>query len=509
MDVGWKLQWMRFAEFTVWIELRMEDVMNRKVLTICISVLMVMGLLVGIVQAQDQTIVDLAVATPDLSTLVTAVQAAGLVDVLADPNAEWTVFAPTNEAFAALPEGALDALLADKELLTRVLTYHVVQGAVTSDQLSNMMAPSMEMTAPGADLMGSQLNVAVNDDGTVKINNANVIMGDVIASNGVVHVIDSVLIPPSLLLGDLYVSTNPAELANDTIGMLSSDLMGVGSSFGNFADIASVQSVWFDSNGSAYATVDVTAEAGAVYVFDGIVGGESMDAPAPTRVISGPNTGLVAPKGIEVIESMGYILVANNGPKNIAAFALDAEGDVAPAFVIADFGGVDTSVWDMNYNAETDQLFVAGTTGAVFVYDDFSTGMGASLSNTIIPSNADGAQISVNLHGIYYVSGSDTLLLTDVGAADSNTDGQIFTISGVSMASGNVPVTVQIAGDQTMLGNPVDLAFDGGNLYVAEKANDLVLRYDDILSLTGSLNQAADVSLSVTKPESLAYAGGM
>ncbi|MBC8097841.1 MAG: fasciclin domain-containing protein, partial [Armatimonadetes bacterium] len=143
-----------------------------KTLSIVSSLLLLLALTFGAVQAQEQTIVDLAVATPDLSTLVTAVQAAGLVDVLADPEAEWTVFAPTNDAFAALPEGALDALLADTELLTRVLTYHVVQGTVTSDMLSDMMAPSMEMTAPGADLMGSELNVVVNEDGTVMVNNA-------------------------------------------------------------------------------------------------------------------------------------------------------------------------------------------------------------------------------------------------------------------------------------------------------------------------------------------------
>ncbi|MBC8170085.1 MAG: fasciclin domain-containing protein [Anaerolineae bacterium] len=472
-------------------------------------VLLLAGLTVGTIKAQDQTIVDLAVATPELSTLVTAVQAAGLVDVLADPNAQWTVFAPTNEAFAALPEGVLDMLLADTELLTRVLTYHVVEGAITSDQLSDMMAPSMEMTAPGADLMGSELNVTVNDDGTVMINNANVIMADIIASNGVVHVIDAVLIPPSLVTGDLYVSTNPADLANDMIAGVAGDLTAVGSSFGNFTDIASVESVWFDGAGSAYATVDVTPETGAVYIYDGIVGSESMDAPAPTRMISGPTTGLAAPKGIVVLEELGYILVANNGAKNVTAFALDAEGDAAPAFVISDFGGVDTGVWDMDYNAETDQLYVAGTTGIVFVYDGFSMGMGATLTKQIIPTNTNGDKISVNLHGIEYDAATDTLLLTDVGAADNNTDGQIFTISGASTANDLAAVTLQIAGDQTMLGNPVDLAFDGTNLYVAEKANDLVLRYDNILSLTGTLNQPADLMLSVTKPESLAYAGGM
>lgn len=149
-------------------------------------------------QAQDQNIVEIAAGDINFSTLVTAVTEAGLVDVLADPEAEWTVFAPTNDAFAALPEGALDMLLADTALLTRVLTYHVVEGTVTSDMISPMMAPSMEMSAPGEPLMGSQLDVQVTDDGMVMIIDATVVMADIMASNGVIHVIDTLLVPADI-----------------------------------------------------------------------------------------------------------------------------------------------------------------------------------------------------------------------------------------------------------------------------------------------------------------------
>lgn len=480
--------------------------MNRKVLAVVVCVLLLVG---GTINAQDQTIVDLAGANPELSTLVEAVEAAGLTGVLADSKAQWTVFAPTNDAFAALPPGTLDRLLADTELLTRVLTYHVVEGTITSDQFSDRTAPSMEMTAPGADLMGSELNVKIGGDGGVMINNANIITPDIIASNGVIHIIDTVLMPPSLITGNLYVSTNPDNLEGATVAGLAGDLSAVGSSVGNFTDIASLQSVWFDGAGSTYATVDLNGESGAVYIYDSIVGSESMDAPAATRMISGPTTGLAAPKGILVLEDLGYILVANSGANNVTAFALDADGDAAPAFVISDFGGEGGGAWDMAYNAVHDQLYVAGTTGIVFVYEGFSTGMGSTLSKQIIPTNTNGDKISVNLHGIKYDAETDTLLLTDVGVEDNNTDGQIFTISGASTANDTVAITLQIAGDQTMLGNPVDLAYDGRHLYVAEKANDLILRYDNVLSMTGSLNQAPSATLSVTKPESLAYAGGM
>lgn len=141
------------------------------------------------------TIVDIAVGNENFSTLVTAVTEAGLVDVLADPDAEWTVFAPTNDAFAALPEGVLEMVLADQELLTRILTYHVVEGTVTSADVSTMMAPTMEMGAVGGELLGGELDVQLADDGSVTVNGANVIMADVMASNGVIHAIDQVLLP--------------------------------------------------------------------------------------------------------------------------------------------------------------------------------------------------------------------------------------------------------------------------------------------------------------------------
>jgi len=161
------------------------------------------------------TIVDIAVGNPDFSTLVTAVTAAGLVDVLANPDAEWTVFAPTNAAFDALPEGVLEMVLADNELLTRILTYHVVEGIVTSDQISTMMAPSMEMGAVGGDLLGGQLDVKLNADGTVTVNNSNVIAADIMASNGVIHVIDAVLLPEDVaaVVAEAYAAEAEAAAA--------------------------------------------------------------------------------------------------------------------------------------------------------------------------------------------------------------------------------------------------------------------------------------------------------
>ncbi|HEY5155082.1 MAG TPA: fasciclin domain-containing protein [Acidimicrobiales bacterium] len=135
-----------------------------------------------------KTIVELAAGNPELSTLVAAVKAAGLADTLAGTG-PYTVFAPTNAAFAALPAGTVENLLKpeNKDQLVKVLTYHVVPGAVTSTQLMNGPVTTVEKQP-----------VTIKIDGkTVMVNDATVVTADVMASNGVVHVIDKVLLPPT------------------------------------------------------------------------------------------------------------------------------------------------------------------------------------------------------------------------------------------------------------------------------------------------------------------------
>ncbi len=138
--------------------------------------------------AMSKDIVETASEAGSFATLLTAATAAGLVETL-QGEGPYTVFAPTDEAFAALPAGTLDGLLADKEALKKVLLYHVVSGAVTSDQVVGLTsADSVE---------GSPIAVTVKD-GVVYLNDsAKVVTPDVMASNGVIHVIDQVLLPPA------------------------------------------------------------------------------------------------------------------------------------------------------------------------------------------------------------------------------------------------------------------------------------------------------------------------
>jgi uncharacterized surface protein with fasciclin (FAS1) repeats len=133
--------------------------------------------------AHAKDIVDTAVAAGSFKTLATALQAAGLVDTLKGKG-PFTVFAPTDEAFAKVPKADLDALLKDKAKLTAVLTYHVVPGKVMA---ADVKAGKVKTVQGG--------EITVSTTGGVKVDAANVVKTDIVADNGVIHVIDSVIMP--------------------------------------------------------------------------------------------------------------------------------------------------------------------------------------------------------------------------------------------------------------------------------------------------------------------------
>ena len=143
--------------------------------------------------AEAGDIVAVASGNADFSTLVAAIQAAGLVETLQGAG-PFTVFAPTNAAFDALPEGLLEKLLLPENVavLTAILTYHVVPGKVMSADVTAGDVATVE---------GS--TIAITTDGGVKVNDANVVSVDVAASNGVIHVIDQVIVPPTVDVASL------------------------------------------------------------------------------------------------------------------------------------------------------------------------------------------------------------------------------------------------------------------------------------------------------------------
>ena len=147
------------------------------------KVLLIAALSLAAAAVQAKDIVDTAVAAGSFKTLVTALQAAGLVDTLKGKG-PFTVFAPTDEAFAKVPKADLDKLLADKAKLTAVLTYHVVPGKVMAKDVKAGKVKTVQ---------GSDITVATA--GGVMVDNAKVVKTDIVTDNGVIHVIDTVIMP--------------------------------------------------------------------------------------------------------------------------------------------------------------------------------------------------------------------------------------------------------------------------------------------------------------------------
>ena len=301
-------------------------------------------------------------------------------------------------------------------------------------------------------------------------------------------------------------TSNPEGRSMDRLIRAGARLDTTEATFTQVGALSSIQSIGLDASGDGYVTFDRFDGTGGIGVYPDL-GGASQDASLGgfARVIAGSDTKLTGPKGLFVSDDLGLVLVADFGAMDIKAYALDAEGNAAPRYTIAI--GDNRSVWDVHYDATADILWAAGTDGVALAYDDFSASFGAAgPSRMITPTGLGNAKISVNLHGITYDSTLDLLIASDVGDASDATDGQLFVIAAASTADGQTQVTAQVSGSASGLGNPVDIYLQGANLFVAEKSNDTVLRFDDVVSLVGALMTAPDATLSVTKAESVVVA---
>jgi uncharacterized surface protein with fasciclin (FAS1) repeats len=164
---------------------------NQSLIGIAAVAILAVGLATGLATfgntQQKKDIVDTAIAAGQFKTLTAALQAAGLVDTLKGPG-PFTVFAPTDAAFAKLPAGTVESLLKpeNKEKLTAILTYHVVAGRVTASQAMKLSSAKT--------VNGEELSIHT-EGGKVMVNDATVTKADIVCSNGVIHVIDTVLLP--------------------------------------------------------------------------------------------------------------------------------------------------------------------------------------------------------------------------------------------------------------------------------------------------------------------------
>jgi transforming growth factor-beta-induced protein len=182
------------------------------------------------VEEVSNTIVDIAAGNPDFSTLVAAVSAAGLVEALSGEG-PFTVFAPTNEAFAKLPAGTLESLLLpeNKQALTDILLYHVVSGSV--------LAADVVKLSEAETLLGKNVAIKVDMD-NVMINEATIVATDIIADNGVIHVIDSVILPPADLVDIVDTAVADGRFTTLAAALGAADLIETLKSEGPFTVFA-------------------------------------------------------------------------------------------------------------------------------------------------------------------------------------------------------------------------------------------------------------------------------
>lgn len=313
------------------------------------------------------------------------------------------------------------------------------------------------------------------------------------------------------LLG-VAVSSNPGTPGETTghISRLSSQLT---TTLGSYNASQTIESVAFDKAGNSYATFDnSTTSIGGIVISnkvainrDGQTYSTSQDS-----LINGVNTGLISPKGLDVASDSGMILVAENNADtpSISIFSTCTTGDASPLMTLT-FAN-DARPWDVDYDATTDRAFVALTNGTVAVFDEVKSKLMAGTTNIatedrlITPANAGTAvEAPSNIHGIDYDSLSGSLILSDVGSAAVADDGKIYVLNNVATASGLVNISTTISGPNTLLGNPVDIMYSGSDLYVAEKSNNVVMRFNNILSSVGG-DISADASAAFTAPESVA-----
>lgn len=309
----------------------------------------------------------------------------------------------------------------------------------------------------------------------------------------------------------LSVTSNPGE-AGDTTGGVTQYSATLSSELASFDSTISIESATYTDVGDGYITFDDTATStGGILVVNRLKStrNDGMYNTSYDHEISGDSTGLIAPKGIDVSSNDNLIFVADidaTAP-GVRIFSTCSAGNVAPLLTLTPSNGA--SPWDVDYDAETDQAYLALTNGTVAVFEDVVRKLNNGMDtidgeDRLITPAMSGTAVAAptNIHGIDYDAQSDSLVISDVGSAADATDGKLYVIPGAKNASGLTDMSVSISGPLSMLGNPVDLMLSNGNVYVAEKSNSAVLRFDNILN-QASGDMAPSYSVSFTAPESV------
>ena len=326
--------------------------------------------------------------------------------------------------------------------------------------------------------------------------------------------------PPSLLV---ISKPPPPAVASDPpqglIFKLPPDMSASSVTFDTSGGPESLEYFRLDAEGDAYITFDDGPDEsapGGVMVVEDFVNREGFD-PARDRLISGAATGLMEPKDLVVADDLGVVIVADFAEAKVVVFDLTASGDAAPRFVTPELGttsaGEPRRPWGLAFDADADRLFIGGTDGTVLVFDDYLVNRGEGGPERVITPTLNGEQVSTNIHDLVYVADQDMLIATDVGAATTadqagfDTDGKVLILGNASSADGSTEAKAALVGPNTLLGNPVGAAFDssgnGADLFITEKTKDVVLRFRDVLSLSGAVDVAPVGAVTVAQPEAV------
>lgn len=358
------------------------------------------------VSAQDQTIVEIAAGNADFSTLVELVGAAGLAETLSGEG-PFTVFAPTNEAFAKLPAEVVAYLGSHPEVLTAALTYHVVPGKVMAADVIGMGSGEV------ASVQGDVIEVTVSDAG-VKVNSANVVATDIEASNGVIHVIDSVILPTIELpaVDPLAISDNIIAAGSSTVFPVTERMADLFNQEG-FAGTITVDSI---GTGGGFERFCVNAETDISNASRPIRNEESAACAGNNRT---PIEFYIAVDALAVVVSNENTFVDSLSLEQLAAI----------------FSGEAATWADVNaaWPAEAIQLFSPGTDSGTFdyfveeVFDEDETkilnaaGIQLSEDDNVLVQGVLGSQYAIGYFGFaYYLENANTLRAIPVEGIEPN-----------------------------------------------------------------------------------------
>ncbi len=368
----------------------------RKYLVLLLTFAVLAVSVVPAVAQEQRDIVDIAVEDGRFTTLVAAVQAAGLVDALKGEG-PLTVFAPTDDAFAALPEGTVEALLADIPALTDILLYHVVSGQAMAADVAGMTAATT--------LNGLDVSIKV-EDGTVYLNDTvQVILTDIEAANGVIHVIDAVLLPP------FSVTNNRANNLNFRSGPgLNRSIIGT------FPAGARAEALARNEAGD-WVQIKNAGEIGWVFAPLTTPSGDLMSLPVAPGTIAeiaaadGRFTTLVA-----AVQAAGLVDALNgDGPLTVFAPTDDAFAALPEGTVEALLADIPTLTDILLYHVVSGQAMAADVAGMSSV------------------TTLQGADISIRVEGgNVYLNDTVQVILTDITASN----GVIHVIDAVLLPPG-------------------------------------------------------------------------